>query len=147
MEPATLNNQIFQIEHDRSRRLAVQQAQWGGGLQRGSRAALIFNPSHLWGSALAELLGASVGGVAVTGEDIADALKLCALKALAGDKGFVMEALVGQEVLLSRLMHEAAAEYRATERLDFKSKRLAHFLALEKAHLRALSALAAMQGQ
>lgn len=98
----------------------------------------------MWGSGLAKLLGGA-GGVAV--EDIVDALKLCALKLQAGDKAFVMESLVGQEVLLGRLMTEAAAEYRDTDRLDFKGKRLAHFLALQRAHMRVLSAIATMQSK
>ena len=101
----------------------------------------------MWSAALAELLGASVGGVAVTRADITDELELCALKLQAGDKSFVMESLAAQGILLGRLMNEAAAEYRETERLDFKAKRLAHFLALQRALLRTVGAIAAMQAR
>ena len=129
---------ILKLAYDRNGRDLAERPQVGA--QRGSRAAFLFNPSLVWGSGLAKLLGGAAGGLAA--EDIADALQLCALKLQQGDKAWVLQALVGQEVLLGRLVNEAAAAYRESERLDFKGKRLAHFLALQRAHMRVLSAIA-----
>ena len=74
-----------------------------------------------------------------------DSLRLRALKLQAGDRSFVVESLVGQASLLQRLTEDAAAEMQATERLDMKSKRVTNYLALQRAHMRVLSAIAAMQ--
>lgn len=140
---ADTSKAMLALAYNRNGRAIAERPQVG--VERVAKASFIFDPAQLWGAALAELLGSSVGGVAVNREDIADALKLCALKLHAGDKAFVMEALVGQETLLGRLMNEAAAEYRETERVDFKARRLANFLALQRARVKVLSAIAAMQ--
>ena len=115
------------------------------GLNRVAKAAFIFNAAWVWSAALAELLGASVGGVAVTRADIADALRLAALKLAAGDTEFVLTSLVGQAAVLQRLTEEAAADMQATDRLDMKSVRLRNYLALSRQLQKVLSAIAAMQ--
>lgn len=114
---------------------------------RGAKALNVFDPARLFGKALAGLLSASVDGGTISADDISDSLRLCALKLRAGDKAFVMEALVGQQALLQRLMEEAAAEYQATGRVDFKARRLGNFLSIQRAHMRVLAAIASLQAK
>lgn len=136
---------MLTLAYDRNGRAIAGRTR--GDAQRVAKASLIFDPAQVWGAALARLLGTCADGVTVTRGDIADALKLCALKLQAGDKAFVMESLVGQAALLGRLMNEAASEYQATDRVDFKARRLANFLALQRAHTKVVGAIAAMQAR
>ena len=104
-------------------------------------------PDQVWGAALAEILGAPVNGVAITGADIAGALKRTASELASGKNALVMESLTGQAILLESLSAEAARDMRATDRLDFKAKRLAFFLSLQRAHLKVLGAIASLQNR
>ena len=118
------------------------------GAQRGSRAAFIFDPAEVWGSTLAELLGHAAGGSgSVNGADIADSLRLCAIKFKAGDRSFVLESLAGQSVILAQLMAEAVRDYSESEangKWQWARIRLREFQQLQKAHMRTITAIAGL---
>ena len=136
---------MLKLAYDRNGRDIAERSQVGA--QRDSRAAFIFDPAAVWSSTLARLLGTTADGVTVSREDIAEALRLASLKLSAGDSEFVMTTLVGQASVLQRLTEEAAREMQETERVDFKAKRVANYLALHRAHMRVLSAIATMQAK
>jgi len=58
-----------------------------------------------------------------------------------------MDSLVGQSALIEHLMNIAAVKYMGTEWLDDKSKRLAHYLLLQKIHLKVLDSISSLHSQ
>lgn len=166
MKTVTLNNQIFQLSRERSKRLATQQTRVRSNqtviataiaradnvacvsdsqLPAMKHAGLIFDPAGTYGSVLAQLLGAPNDGLPVTGADLADAIRLTALKIKSGDVSFLRETLLGQAAVIEALMMEAARDYHEAEtnrNWRWGRVRLREFLALQKALLRAVEAVA-----
>ncbi len=131
----------FAVERDNK----MQRSQVGD--VRGAKALNVFDPAHVFGKALAGLLSASADGCAVSADDIADSLRLLALKLRTGDSAYVLASLAGQAALLERLMTTAASEMDSTNRLDMKSARVKNFLSLQRAHMRVLAAIASLQAR
>lgn len=107
-------------------------------------AALIFDPAQTYGGALARVLGAPNGALPVTSDDLADAIRLTALKIKSGDISFLRETLVGQAAVIEAMMMDAARSYNETKHYSAARAFMREFLALQKAHLRTVLAVASI---
>lgn len=171
MKPATLNNRIFQVSREREKRIALEENQVrnnqtviadaisqtktilpvpAGQLQTVKRAGLIFDPARTYGTALAQLLGAPSEGLPINSDDLAEALRLTALKIESGDINFLRMTLLGQAAVVEALMMEAAREYKDSEtrgKWQWARVRLREFQQLQKAHMRTIATIAGLSNK